>query len=236
MMPRTRSQSVDVPTHGRPGRPRERPRHLALGLTPSRLGVRRLNSTKRERGAGAQDKGLGGGAAQNPWAATVADSGRCRKRSPSTAPSSSDSDFSSESSSSSEEERHRRHRHRRKAQSPSPPPRRWKSIAYQHQHGVNREMLTSLRKAKAAIRKRKYRQAEKYLEKRERVIEERQEWLLVADFHGYEVANRFSGVGGLTEIMSTASKRKRLEVALAGVKQPFQSRTSSTGQFAGTSS
>ena len=51
------------------------------------------------------------------------------------------------------------------------------------------------------------------------ILEERKEWLLVAEFHGYDVANRFLGVGKLVEAMASTEKRKRFEVALSGANK-----------------
>ena len=47
------------------------------------------------------------------------------------------------------------------------------------------------------MKKKEWEKAIKEIEKGMNVLQERKEWLLVANFHGYDVANRFSGVESL---------------------------------------
>ena len=108
--------------------------------------------------------------------------------------------------------------------------RKWRTAAYEHQYALNKSVKKQIRKASAALRKQDTRKAKRALRSGERIVEDRQEWLLVADYHGYETANRFSGVGELMGVVSCPSKRKRLDLALASAKKPFRSSTPGVGR------
>ena len=109
--------------------------------------------------------------------------------------------------------------------------KKWKTAAYEHQFDVNKRLKKQLRRAAGAVKRRNMRKAKRALKKGERLVDERQEWLLVADFHGYETANRFSGVGELMGVVSCPAKRKRLDLALAAcTKKPFRSSTPGVGR------
>ena len=84
------------------------------------------------------------------------------------------------------------------------------------------------------MKKKNWKKATKEIEKGENILEERKEWLLVADFHGYDVANRFSGMGELVEEIASTEKRERLEIALSGAnKRPFLPGTPAAGHLGG---
>ena len=166
---------------------------------------------------------------------------RKRHRESSSSSSSEDSDHGdsssdSESETSGENTRKRRKRKGvkrrrtvRKFSRSTSATRKWRNAAYQHQHTTNSEIAKCLRNARKALKRKDVRQARRDVEKGEQLMEARQEWLVVADYHGYEAANRFAGVGDLAGVMSSPSKRKRLDLALAGSKQPFRASTPGFG-------
>ena len=116
----------------------------------------------------------------------------------------------------------RRHRHR--SSTTSTGPSKWRSVAYEHQHAVNAPLQECLENVRRALKSDRLRSATKNLKKGEDILEERQEWLAVADTHGVEVANKFVEGGGILSIVTSAEKSKRLNAAVQSVamQRPFR--------------
>ena len=172
--------------------------------------------------------------------------GRRRRRSPSSSSSSPSSSSSSRSTSSassasrspsprsrrsrskkfkkskSSGRKARRHRHRSSATSTGPS--KWRNVAYEHQHAVNARLHERVEKVRRALKSDRLRSATKNLKKGEDILEDRQEWLTVADTHGVEVANKFVEGGGILSIVTSAEKSKRLNAAVQSVamQRPFR--------------
>ena len=81
--------------------------------------------------------------------------------------------------------------------------RRWKHASYERQHSTNRLAMKALRKAKSPLRKTKPSKASKkvlkVIEQGEEALEERLDYLTVADIHGYETAAKYAEGGGDAE-------------------------------------
>eukprot|EP00117_Sycon_ciliatum_P006620 scpid78546/ scgid10086/ len=128
-----------------------------------------------------------------------------------------DARSSSSSSSSSSESRSRSRSPRQKRKSGAPTELNWKTTSYAKQFALNEELLDIIASMKSKS-KRKRRRAAK---KGERVLRERQEWLVVAENHGHQVATAFQGGNLLMDLVTGSKKQKRLQAAIQaeGVKK-----------------
>ena len=118
--------------------------------------------------------------------------------------------------------------------------KRWKNPSYERQYQVNAAALRQIRKAQRQLKRKSYRSARSKLDKGEKMLADRQEWLVIADTHGNETASNFAEGGEMLEIVGSSEKRRRLMAAIQGSKpsgrtqfpagtQPFRARTPSQG-------
>ena len=134
----------------------------------------------------------------------------CSPRSRSSSPSSSSRSSSSDSSSS-PERRRRSKRRRSSSGNRSSSKKQWKNPSYGHQYAVNRKVLKLIGKARKTSSRQK---AKTSMLKGERVLKERQEWLMIAEHYGANAASHYEEGGELLELVSSSGKKKRLMAAL----------------------
>ena len=133
-----------------------------------------------------------------------------RKRPRDSAQSGSPSSSSSRSSSS-DSSRSRSRSPKRKARSAAGDVASWKTTSYAKQFELNAELLDLLHDVRSAKSKKRRRKAAK---KGERLLKERQEWLVIAEKHGHQVATSFQEGDQLMALVGGAKKQKRLQAAI----------------------
>eukprot|EP00117_Sycon_ciliatum_P001068 scpid100550/ scgid6891/ len=144
---------------------------------------------------------------------------RHRSASLSSSSSSSSSKSSSSSDSSSSPERVLGKRRKsvkssaRKREKPVPGKRLNRS-SYQHQYDCITMVADRLDQAKKYVKAGKAKKALKNIAKAQANLEDRLEWLVIADRHGHDTATRYAEGDDLTELLSDSGKRKRLRMAL----------------------
>ena len=135
------------------------------------------------------------------------------KRSPSPSSSSqSDSGDSSSSESSSPERRTRRKRRHSSSSRSSSAKRQWKNMSYGHQYETNTKVLRVMAKVKKCRGDKK--KVMKMIKKGERILNARQEWLMIAEFYGSNAASHYEEGGELLQLVSSPGKKRRLMAAL----------------------
>ena len=128
-----------------------------------------------------------------------------RRRDYSDSKSSSSSSWSSSSSSSSDSRRSRSSKRRRKPDVPG-----WKTTSYAKQFVLNTELLDlpQAKKSKSKTRRRKS------AKKGERLFKKRQEWLLIAEKHGHQMATPYLNGSQIMAVVGDSKMQKRLQAAI----------------------
>ena len=99
---------------------------------------------------------------------------------------------------------------KRKARSAASDVASWKTTSYAKQFELNAELLDLLHDVRSAKSKKRRKAAKKG----ERLLKERQEWLVIAEKHGHQVATSFQEGDQLMALVGGAKKQKRLQAAI----------------------
>ena len=94
-----------------------------------------------------------------------------------------------------------------------------KRLSYQHQFECLSEISGHLVTAKKIVKKSKKTKALKELKNASEVLQNRLDWLAVADRHGHDTATAFTEGDGMAGLLASADKRKRLRLAIEATKQ-----------------
>eukprot|EP00117_Sycon_ciliatum_P004908 scpid99897/ scgid9074/ len=131
--------------------------------------------------------------------------GRSLKRKRRDSSDSKPSPSSSSSSSSSDSSRSRSPKRRRK-----PDVSGWKTTSYAKQFVLNTELLNLLQAQKSKSKTRRRKAAKKG----ERLLKKRQEWLLIAENHGHQVATAYQDESQFMAVGGDSKKQKRLQAVI----------------------
>eukprot|EP00117_Sycon_ciliatum_P046989 scpid45287/ scgid33605/ len=193
-----------------------------IRLLEAQIELERARAPESPRGRGRRRRRSPSSSSSSPSSSSSRSSSSASSASRSPSPRSRRSRSKKSKKSKSSGRKARRHRHHSSATSTGPS--KWRNVAYEHQHSVNARLQERLEKVRRALKSDRLRSATKNLKKGEDILEDRQEWLAVADTHGVEVANKFVEGGGILSIVTSAEKSKRLNAAVQSVamQRPFR--------------